>query len=57
MNFATQLAAISAPVVTGYFASAHNFGGAFALAAIVLAIGIAGYIVGLGKLKVIPEPA
>jgi ACS family D-galactonate transporter-like MFS transporter len=56
MNFATQLAAISAPVVTGYFASAHNFGGAFALAAIVLAIGIAGYIVGLGKLQVIPEP-
>jgi MFS family permease len=57
MNFATQLAAISAPIITGYFARAHNFGGSFALAAIVLAIGIAGYILGLGKLQVIPEPA
>ncbi|HEX4066012.1 MAG TPA: MFS transporter [Acidobacteriaceae bacterium] len=57
MNFATQIAAISAPVITGYFARAHNFGGSFALAAVVLAIGIAGYVVGLGKLQVIPEPA
>jgi ACS family D-galactonate transporter-like MFS transporter len=57
MNFATQIAAISAPVVTGYFAKAHNFAGAFAVAAIVLAVGIAGYILGLGKLRVIPEPA
>jgi MFS transporter, ACS family, D-galactonate transporter len=57
MNFATQIAAISAPIVTGYFARAHNFGGAFALAAVVLAIGIAGYALGLGKMRVIPEPA
>jgi MFS family permease len=57
MNFATQIAAISAHVVTGYFARAHNFGGSFALAAVVLAIGIAGYVLGLGRLKVIPEPA
>jgi MFS transporter, ACS family, D-galactonate transporter len=57
MNFATQLAAISAPIVTGYFARAHNFGGAFALAAAVLAIGIAGYVLGLGTMRVIPEPA
>jgi MFS family permease len=57
MNFVTQIAAISAPVITGYFARAHNFGGSFALAAVVLAIGIGGYVVGLGKLRVIPEPA
>jgi MFS family permease len=57
MNFATQIAAISAPVATGYFARAHNFGGAFALAAVVLAVGIAGYALLLGKLRVIPEPA
>lgn len=57
MNFATQLAAISAPVITGYFARAHNFGGSFALATIVLAIGIAGYVFGLGRMRVIPEPA
>jgi MFS family permease len=57
MNFATQIAAISAPVITGYFARAHNFGGSFKLAAVVLAVGIAGYVLGLGKLRVIPEPA
>ncbi|MGD0367557.1 MAG: MFS transporter [Acidobacteriaceae bacterium] len=56
MNFVTQIAAISAPVITGYFARAHNFGGSFALAAVVLAIGIGGYVLGLGKLRVIPEP-
>ncbi len=57
MNFATQLAAISAPIVTGYFAGKHNFRASFLIAAIVLAIGIAGYILGLGRMRVIPEPA
>lgn len=57
MNFATQLAAISAPIVTGYFAGKHNFRASFLIAAIVLAIGIAGYVIGLGKLRVIPEPS
>jgi MFS family permease len=56
MNFATQLAAISAPIVTGYFAGKQNFRASFLIAAIVLAVGIAGYILGLGKLRVIPEP-
>jgi MFS family permease len=57
MNFATQLAAISAPIVTGYFAGRGNFRASFLIAAIVLAVGIAGYVLGLGKLRVIPEPA
>lgn len=57
MNFATQIAAISAPVITGYFARANNFGGSFALAAAVLAVGIAGYVLGLGRLRVIAEPS
>jgi MFS transporter, ACS family, D-galactonate transporter len=57
MNFATQLAAISAPIVTGYFAGRHNFRASFLIAAIVLVIGIAGYILGLGKMRVIPEAA
>ena len=57
MNFATQIAAISAPIVTGYFAGRNNFRAAFLIAAVVLAIGIAGYVLGLGKLRVIPEPA
>jgi len=56
MNFATQIAAISAPVITGYFARAHNFGGSFALAAVVLAVGIGGYAVGLGRMEKVPEP-
>lgn len=56
MNFATQAAAISAPVITGYFARAHDFSGAFILAAVVLAVGIAAYVLGLGTMKVIPEP-
>jgi MFS family permease len=57
MNFATQIAAICAPIVTGYFAGQHDFRAAFLIAAIVLAIGIAGYIIGLGKFRAIPEPA
>jgi MFS family permease len=57
MNFATQLAAISAPIVMGYFAQADNFAAGFAVAAVVLAVGIAGYVLLLGKLRVIPEPA
>ncbi len=56
MNFATQLAAISAPIVTGYYAGKHNFRASFLIAAIVLVIGIAGYILGLGRMRVIPEP-
>lgn len=57
MNFATQVAAILAPIVTGYFAGHHNFRAAFLIAAIVLVIGIAAYALLLGKFRVIPEPA
>ncbi len=57
MNFATQIAAISAPIAMGFFAHAHDFGAGFAVAAVVLAVGIAGYALLLGKLHVIPEPA
>ena len=56
MNFATQVAAILAPIVTGYFAGKHNFRAAFLIAAVVLAVGIAGYALLLGKMRVIPEP-
>jgi len=56
MNFLTQLAAIGAPIVTGYFAKAHNFRGAFLVAALLLAIGIAAYLFLLGKMHVIAEP-
>lgn len=56
MNFLTQLAAIGAPIVTGFFAREHNFKGAFLVAALLLAIGIAAYLFLLGKMHVIPEP-
>jgi ACS family D-galactonate transporter-like MFS transporter len=56
MNFANQLAAIGAPIVTGYFAGQHNFKAAFLIAAVLLGIGIISYIVLLGKMNVIPEP-
>jgi hypothetical protein len=59
MNFATQTRRdLRAIVITGYFARAGTTSaGPSLIAAIVLAIGIAGYILGLGKLRVIPEPA
>lgn len=56
MNFLTQIAAISAPIITGYFAGHRNYSGAFLVAAIILAIGIAAYLFLLGKMEVIPEP-
>ncbi|ABF39248.1 major facilitator superfamily (MFS) transporter [Candidatus Koribacter versatilis Ellin345] len=52
MNFASQLAAISAPIVTGYVvAYTHSFEAAFWLAAIFLTIGIAAYALLLGRIE------
>ena len=56
MNFLTQLAAIGAPIVTGFFAGEHDYRGAFLVAAVILLIGIAAYLFLLGKMRVIPEP-
>ncbi|HET9696824.1 MAG TPA: MFS transporter [Terriglobales bacterium] len=57
-NFCSQLAAISAPIFTGYVVSAtHSFSGAFVLAAGILLIGIFGYVALLGRIEPIPEPA
>ncbi len=56
-NFCSQVAAISAPIVTGYVVSAtHSFAGAFVLAAVILAIGIFAYVVLLGKIEPLAEP-
>lgn len=58
LNFCNQLAAIAAPIVTGYIvAFTHSFAGAFIAAAAFLALGIAAYIVLLGRIEPIPEPA
>ena len=56
MNLANTLAAISAPVITGYLrASTHSFGPAFEVAGVVLLIGIASYVFLLGKIERVPE--
>jgi MFS transporter, ACS family, D-galactonate transporter len=56
-NLSGQLAAISAPIITGYIVSAtHSFNSAFVVAAAVLVIGIFGYSVMLGRIESIPEP-
>jgi MFS family permease len=58
MNFVSQLSAISAPVITGYVVNAtHSFAWAFGVAAIFLAVGIASYILLLGDMKPVAEPA
>lgn len=57
-NLAGQIGGISAPIVTGYIASAtHSFKSAFATATVILLLGIAGYAFLLGKIEPIPEPA
>ena len=57
-NLSGQLAAISAPIITGYIVSAtRSFNSAFVIAAAVLLIGIFGYAVLLGRIEPIPEPA
>ena len=57
VNFAGQIAAISAPIITGYIASGtHSFALAFATATAILFLGIAGYVTLLGRIEPIPEP-
>lgn len=57
-NLSGQLAAISAPIITGYIVSAtHSFDSAFVTAAVILFVGIAGYAFLLGQIERIPEPA
>ena len=57
VNFCGQIAAISAPVVTGYIVSGtHSFAAAFVTATVILLLGIAGYIFLLGRIEPIPEP-
>ncbi|MGB9433097.1 MAG: MFS transporter [Candidatus Acidiferrum sp.] len=56
-NLSGQLAAISAPIITGYIVSAtHSFASAFVTAAVILSVGIVGYAFLLGRIEPIPEP-
>jgi MFS transporter, ACS family, D-galactonate transporter len=57
VNFCGQIAAISAPILTGYMVSAtHSFAAAFAVSTAVLLVGIVGYVFLLGRIEPIPEP-
>ena len=57
VNLCGQIAAISAPIVTGYIVSASNsFAAAFVTATVILVLGIVGYIFLLGRIEPIPEP-
>jgi MFS transporter, ACS family, D-galactonate transporter len=56
MNFANQIAAIAAPIVTGYLIGfGNNYKRAFAAAAIAIVVGIAGYALLLGRIERISE--
>ena len=57
MNLSGQIAAITAPVITGYLATeTHSFGAAFSVAGVVLLGGIASYMFLLGKIERIRLP-
>jgi sugar phosphate permease len=56
-NLSGQLAAISAPIITGHIVSAtHSFASAFITAAVILCLGIFGYSALLGRIEPIPDP-
>ncbi len=56
VNLCGQIAAISAPIVTGYIVSAsQSFAAAFATATVILLLGIVGYVFLLGRIEPIPE--
>ncbi|HEX4652214.1 MAG TPA: MFS transporter [Granulicella sp.] len=59
INFSNQLSGIAAPIVTGYLVAAtRSYAWAFGISAIYLLIGIASYILLLGKIeRVTEEPA
>ncbi len=57
MNFANQVAAIAAPVATGYLiGNSNDFSRAFLAAAVALAVGIAGYAFLLGEISRVRDP-
>ena len=58
VNFTNNLMGVAAPVITGFIVGlTHSFAGAFLVAGIVLLVGIFSYVVVLGRIEPIPEPA
>jgi MFS family permease len=57
LNFSSQVAAIAAPILTGYIVSAKkSFYGVFFAAGLFLVLGILAYAFLLGRIESIPEP-
>jgi ACS family D-galactonate transporter-like MFS transporter len=55
INFSNQLSGIAAPIITGYLIAArHSFAWAFGVAGVYLVIGIAAYVLMLGKIEPVP---
>jgi MFS family permease len=55
MNLSNQIAAITAPIITGYISGwTHSFAGAFLVAGVILILGIASYIFLLGHIEHVP---
>lgn len=58
LNFGNQVAGIISPILTGYLAGPANaFASAFAVSAGLLLLGIAAYVLLLGRIEPLPEPA
>lgn len=58
MNFVNNLMGAVAPVVTGFIVGATgSFSGAFLVAGVALVVGIFSYVVLLGPIEPVPEPA
>jgi MFS transporter, ACS family, D-galactonate transporter len=51
INFSGQISGIAASIITGYLVAAHAYAWVFGVAAIYLAIGIAGYLFLLGRIE------
>ena len=57
MNWVNAMMGVVAPIATGYIVGlTASFAGAFIVAGVVLAIGIAAYVFMLGRIEPIPDP-
>jgi MFS family permease len=56
MNQSNQIAAIIAPIATGYLTTwTHSFVAAFLVAGLILLIGVASYVFLLGRIEIVPS--
>ncbi len=58
MNFSNNMMGVVAPIVTGFIVGrTHSFIDAFLVAGLVLLAGIAAFVLLLGRIEPLPEPA